>query len=77
MVVAYALVEADTTETDRLLAAVTDIDAVRSAHVVAGDVDLIANVEVADPTAVSEVVAKGIGGLDEVRSTETYMTMDG
>ncbi|AOW81138.1 AsnC family transcriptional regulator [Halodesulfurarchaeum formicicum] len=74
MVVAYALLEADTPETDRLLEAVAGIEAVQTAHIVAGDVELIARIEAEDPMAVSEVVAKQIGRIDGVVNTETYIS---
>lgn len=76
MVVAYALVEADTSDASGLVAEVTDIEGVKDAHVVAGDVDLIARVEVPDPSSVSGVITGEIAALDAVADTETYMSMD-
>lgn len=76
MVIAYVLVKAETPEADRLLGAVQDIDGVVDAHIVAGDVDLIAKVSVDSPGAVKTVVAKRIGAIDGVASTQTYVTME-
>jgi DNA-binding Lrp family transcriptional regulator len=77
MVMAYALVEADTSDTSELVAAVTDIEGVKGAHAVAGDVDLIAQVEVPNPGSVSQIIAGEIAAIDAVGDTETYMSMDG
>ena len=41
MVAAYVMVKANTGEADRLKGSILDIDGVRDAHIVAGDVDLI------------------------------------
>jgi DNA-binding Lrp family transcriptional regulator len=76
MVTAYVLVKAETPEADRLLDAVLDIDGVADAHIVAGDVDLIAKVSVESPGAVKTVVAEQIGAIDGVASTQTYVTME-
>lgn len=77
MVVAYALLEADTSDIDGLVADVTDIEGVTDAHMVAGDVDVIARIEVADPGSASTVINRKIAALDGVADTETYMSMDG
>ncbi|MBS3760111.1 Lrp/AsnC ligand binding domain-containing protein [Halodesulfurarchaeum sp.] len=76
MVVAYALVEADTSDTSGLVAEVTDIEGVKGAHVVAGDIDLIAQVEVPNPGSVSQIITGEIAAFDAVADTETYMSMD-
>ncbi|MFP4530968.1 MAG: Lrp/AsnC family transcriptional regulator [Halodesulfurarchaeum sp.] len=77
MVVAYALLEAETSAIEEVRVAVADIGAVQDVHVVAGDVDLIARIDVADPGAVSAVITGEIAGLDGVLDTETYISMDG
>lgn len=77
MVVAYALVEADTSDGAELVADVTDIEGVTDAHLVAGDVDLIVRIEVADPGSASSVINREIATLEAVSDTETYMSMDG
>lgn len=77
MVVAYALLEAETSAIEQVRAAVAEVAAVQDVHVVAGDVDLIARIDVSDPGAVSEVITGEIAGLDGVLDTETYISMDG
>ncbi len=77
MVVAYALVEAETGGTEDLVADVEAIDGVEEAHLVAGDVDLIAHIEVDGPGEASTVINRQIAKLEAVTDTETYMSMDG
>lgn len=76
MVVAYVMVKAFTGEADRLRDEIAAIDGVVSAHIVAGDVDIIAKVEVASPADVKDVSATRIQGLDGVENTRTYIAME-
>jgi DNA-binding Lrp family transcriptional regulator len=76
MVTAYVLIKAETPEADRLLDAVREVDGVVDAHIVAGDVDLIAKVTVDSPAAVKTAAAEQIGTIDGVESTQTYVTME-
>ncbi|WP_232702878.1 Lrp/AsnC family transcriptional regulator [Halobacterium wangiae] len=75
MVTAYILVKANTGEADRLLHAVAGIDGVVDAHLVAGDVDLIARVDVDSPADVKEIAADAIQNTPGVEDTETYISM--
>lgn len=76
MVIAYVLIKANTSEADRLLDEILDLEKVLDAHIVAGDVDLIAKVEVDSPSDVKDIVASRIQSLDGVENTETYISMD-
>jgi DNA-binding Lrp family transcriptional regulator len=76
MVTAYVMVKAHTGEADRLKNTITGIDGVTSTHVVAGDVDLIAKIEVASPGDVKEIAATQIQEIDGVEDTQTYIAMD-
>ena len=76
MVTAYILVKTHTGDADRIKRAIADIDGVTSAHIVAGDVDLIAKVEVGSPTEVKSVAADGIHRIDGVDTTQTAVSMD-
>ena len=75
MVVAYLMVKAHTGEADRLKDDIEAIDGVVSAHIVAGDVDIIAKVDVDSPADVRDVVASKIQSLDGVEDTHTYVAM--
>ncbi|MCG1004047.1 MULTISPECIES: Lrp/AsnC family transcriptional regulator [Halobacterium] len=75
MVTAYVLVKANTGEADRLLGAIASIDGVVDAHVVAGDVDVIAKLDVDEPGDVKAIAADEIQHIDGVEDTETYISM--
>ena len=76
MVTAYVMVKAHTGDADRLRDEIGAIDGVTEAHIVAGDVDLIAKVNVETPAAVKDVAATHIQDIEGVESTQTYIAMD-
>ncbi len=75
MVVAYVMVKAHTGEADRLRDDIEAVDGVTSAHIVAGDVDIIAKVDVPSPGDVKTIAATEIQSLDGVEDTHTYVAM--
>lgn len=76
MVTAYVMVKTLSGEADRIRGDIAAIDGVAEVHIVAGDVDLIAKVEVEDTAAVKQVAAEQIYAVDGVDSTQTYIAMD-
>lgn len=76
MVLAYVMVKAITGDADRLAEEIGAIDGVVDVHIVAGDVDLIAKIDVESPEQVKEIAAEGIHGIDGVENTQTYIAMD-
>jgi DNA-binding Lrp family transcriptional regulator len=76
MVVAYVMIKVYTGEADRLKSEIEAIDGVTSAHIVAGDVDFIAKVEVDTPAEVKDVAATHIQSIEGVEDTQTYIAMD-
>ncbi|MFC6941020.1 Lrp/AsnC family transcriptional regulator [Salinirubellus sp. GCM10025818] len=76
MVVAYVMVKAYTGEADRLKREIEDVPGVESAHIVAGDVDVIAKVEVDSPADVRKVAATEVQNIDGVEGTQTYIAME-
>ena len=76
MVVAYVMVKAHTGEAGRLRDDIESIDGVVSAHIVAGDIDIIAKVDVGTPGDVKEIAADAIQSLDGVENTHTYVAME-
>lgn len=76
MVKAYIMVKAHTGEADRLRDAITTIEGVERAHIVAGDVDIIAVVDVDTPAGVKDIAATEIQSIDGVGTTQTYIAMD-
>lgn len=75
MVRAYVMVKAHTGEADRLKDQIESVDGVVGAHIVAGDVDFIAKVDVDTPADVKDIVASQIQKLDGVEDTRTYIAM--
>jgi len=76
MVRAYIMVKANTGEADRLKSDIEGIEGVVDAHIVAGDVDIIATVDVDTPADVKAVAATGIQGIGGVEDTRTYVAME-
>lgn len=76
MVTAYVMVKAHTGRADELKTEIESIEGVDSAHIVAGDVDIIAKVHVDSPSQVKDIAANAIQGLDGVEDTHTYIAMD-
>lgn len=76
MVTAYVMVKANTGEADRLRNAIEEIEGVDEAHIVAGDVDIIAKLSVDSPAQVKEIAADAIQGINGVEDTRTYIAMD-
>ena len=76
MVTAYIMVKTHTGDADRIRNAIGDIEGVVDVHIVAGDVDLIAKVEVEKPAEVKTIAADGIHAIDGVDTTQTYISMD-
>ncbi|NEU55874.1 Lrp/AsnC family transcriptional regulator [Halorussus sp. MSC15.2] len=76
MVTAYVMVKANTGEADRLKNSILDLDGVVDAHIVAGDVDIIAKLDVDSPADVKGIAANGIQSIEGVEGTQTYIAMD-
>ena len=76
MVVAYIMVKAHTGEAEALRQAIADIDGVESVAIVAGDVDLIAKIDVETPADVKTIAAERIQDTDGVEDTRTYVAME-
>ena len=76
MVTAYVMIKSLTGEADRIKRDIAAIDGVTEVHIVAGDVDLIAVVDVDEPADVKEIAATGIQGIDGIEDTQTYIAMD-
>lgn len=76
MVVAYIMVKAYTGRAGKLRDDIEAIDGVVSAHIVAGDVDIIVKVDVDSPSAVKEIAADAIQSLAGVEDTHTYIAME-
>jgi DNA-binding Lrp family transcriptional regulator len=76
MVVAYVMVKAYTGEAERLRREIEAVTGVVSAHIVAGDVDVIAKMDVETPADVRQVSANDVQNIDGVEDTRTYVAME-
>lgn len=76
MVTAYVMVKALSGEADRIKQDIAAVEGVERVHIVAGDVDLIAKLDVESPTDVKEIAANRIHDVDGVDSTQTYIAME-
>lgn len=76
MVFAYVMVKANTGDADRVRDAIRDIDGIVDVHIVAGDVDIIAKVDVEQPAQVKTIAADTIQGISGVEDTYTYIAME-
>jgi DNA-binding Lrp family transcriptional regulator len=76
MVRAYVTIKARTGDADRLRDDIEAVDGVERAHIVAGDIDLIAVVDVDSPGAVKDVAATHVQNIQGVDTTQTYVAME-
>lgn len=76
MVRAYVTVKAHTGEADRIRDDIAAVEGVERAHIVAGDIDLIAVVVVDSPAAVKDVAATHVQNIEGVADTQTYIAME-
>jgi len=75
MVRAFIMVKTTPGESAALLESVRDRDGVREAHIVAGDVDLIAEVEDEEVYDVIQGIATSIRDVEGVVDTRTYISL--
>jgi len=76
MVTAYVMIKSMIGEVETIRDDVKAIEGVIDAHIVAGDVDVIAKLEVASPDAIKALIGEEIHGIDGIDSTTTYIAMD-
>ena len=76
MVLAFIMVKTAAGKSEGLLASIKDVEAVSDAHIVAGNYDVIAEVDAEEVYDVLKAVSSGIQSLDGVIDTKTYITMD-
>ncbi|WP_121820616.1 Lrp/AsnC family transcriptional regulator [Halostella salina] len=75
MVHAFIMVKTAAGQSEELLAAVRELGQVDEAHIVAGDYDLITEVDVEEVYDVLHTASSGIQKLDGVADTKTYISM--
>lgn len=76
MVHAYVMVKTATGASEKILASARDLSEITEVHIVAGDFDLIAEVEVEDVYDVLHAAASKLQGIDGIVETRTYVALD-
>lgn len=76
MVHAFIMVKTEAGQSEGLLERIRGVGAVETAHIVAGNYDVIAEVDVEEVYDVLETVSTEIQGVDGVTDTKTYIAMD-
>ncbi|MEZ3115000.1 Lrp/AsnC family transcriptional regulator [Halobaculum sp. MBLA0147] len=75
MVSAFVMVKTATGEVEAVTDRIDEMAAVTETHVVAGDFDVIVEVETAEMYEVMETVASAIHDIAGVEETKTYVSM--
>jgi DNA-binding Lrp family transcriptional regulator len=77
MVHAFVMVKTEAGEGERLLDAIRNVVSVSEAHIVAGNYDIIAEMDTEEVYDVLKSVSGDVQGLQGVTDTKTYISMDG
>ncbi|SDQ26478.1 Lrp/AsnC family transcriptional regulator [Natronobacterium texcoconense] len=76
MVHAFIMVKTAAGKSEGLLADIRGLEDVEEAHIVAGNYDIIAEVEAEEVYDILKVVSTNLQGLTGVTDTKTYIAMD-
>ncbi|MFP8951745.1 Lrp/AsnC family transcriptional regulator [Natrialbaceae archaeon A-arb3/5] len=76
MVHAFIMVKTAAGKSEDLLSAIRDLERVTSAHIVAGNYDIIVEVDAEEVYDVLKAASSNIQELDGVTDTKTYIAMD-
>lgn len=76
MVHAFVMVKADSGDAESVLDAVLAVGGITEAHIVAGDFDIIAEIEVEEVYDVLGTAATDIRSIEAVVDTKTYVALE-
>lgn len=76
MVHAYVMIKTATGSSEGILDDVRDLPEISEAHIVAGDFDIVAEVEVDDVYSVLHAASSELQALDGVVETRTYFSLE-
>lgn len=76
MVHAFIMVKTAAGKSEGLLESVRGLEPVSDAHIVAGDYDIIVEIDAAEVYDILRSVSSELQGLDGVTETKTYIAMD-
>jgi DNA-binding Lrp family transcriptional regulator len=77
MVHAFVMIKTEAGEGERLVDAIREVVSVTEAHIVAGNYDIIAEMDTDEVYDVLKSVSGDVQGLQGVTDTKTYISMDG
>lgn len=75
MVKAFVFVQVDTGSATEVVATVTEIEGVSEAHVVAGDYDVVLEMEATEVADLYPIVSERVRSIDGVEETRTYIEL--
>lgn len=75
MVKAYIMVDTAAGTTHEILPGISDIDGVTEANAVAGDYDVVVEIEADEISDLLPAITSQLQGIDGVRTTRTYVTI--
>lgn len=73
---AYVTIVTSANMSPTVIEQLDDIEAVIDAHIVAGDFDIIAELEATETSDMLPIVTKRIQGIDGVGHTRTYIVLE-
>ncbi len=76
MVHAFAMVKTGTGKSETLLSDIRSLESVDDAHIVAGEFDIIVEVDAPEVYDVFRAVSTGIQKMEGVTDTRTYIGLD-
>jgi DNA-binding Lrp family transcriptional regulator len=76
MVRAFVMVKADSVDAETVLDAILGVEGITEAHVIAGDFDIIAEVEAEEVYDVLGAAATDVRSIDGVVDTKTYVALE-
>jgi DNA-binding Lrp family transcriptional regulator len=76
MVTAFVMVKTAAGRSEEMVEATRELESITEAHIVAGDYDIIAEVEADEVYEVLHASSSGIQRLDGIADTKTYISLD-
>ncbi|SEH16514.1 AsnC family protein [Natronorubrum sediminis] len=76
MVHAFIMVKTAAGKSEGLLESIRDLEPVSDAHIVAGDYDIIVEIDAAEVYDILQSVSSELQSLEGVTETKTYIAMD-
>lgn len=76
MVHAFVMVKTGPGKSEAMVEAAREVEAVAEAHIVAGDYDLVVEVETEEVYEVLHAASTELQGLDGIENTKTYISLD-